>query len=390
MPGHEIPIPPQAAALAKSPLASDGRRPSDASPDESRETNDRDEQRDSHHHGNGRHFPIGTCRSSHICRDWSDVAACATECFGKVTFGGRLSLQPLAVSRVGEEIYIEVRVRPAALADAAECGRVCFKAFAAIASRHGFAADFPSEQAAADLWTGLIAHPGFYCVVAEAAGKLVGCNGLDERAAIFSMGPVTVDPEAQDDGVGRALVTAILQRSAQQRPDGVRLLQAAYHNRSLSLYAKFGFDVREPFAAMQGNPLSLQLPGYRVRTAEGTDRAACNELCMQVHGHDRRGELADALSHGTARVVERRGRVTGYTTGIGYYGHSVAESTDDIVALAGAAEEFPGPGFLLPMRNTELLRWCLGHGLRIKYTMNLMTIGLYQEPRGAFLASVGY
>ena len=42
------------------------------------------------------------------------------------------------------------------------------------------------------------------------------------------------------------------------------------------------------------------------------------------------------------------------------------------------------------MRNTELLRWCLAHGLRVFYVMNLMTIGLYQEPRGAFLASVLY
>ena len=59
-------------------------------------------------------------------------------------------------------------------------------------------------------------------------------------------------------------------------------------------------------------------------------------------------------------------------------------------ALIGAAERFDGPGFLVPMRNTELLRWCLGRRLRVSYMMNLMTIGLYQEPRGAFLASVVY
>ncbi|MDT5066559.1 MAG: hypothetical protein QOK02_2714 [Mycobacterium sp.] len=324
----------------------------------------------------------------------SDVTASATDCICKLTVGARLSLQSLKCVHgpppLSEEIDIEVTLRPATSADACECGRVCFKAFAAIASRHGFPADFSSERAAVELWARLIAHPGFYCVVAEAAGKLLGCNGLDERATIFSMGPVTVDPEAQDAGVGRALVTAILQHSAQLRPSGVRLMQAAYHNRSLSLYAKFGFEVREPFAAMQGNPLAFQLPGYHVRAANPADQAVCNLLCMRVHGHDRVGEFTDAVAHGTARVVERDGRITGYTTGIGYYGHSVAETTDDIVALVGAAEEFPGAGFLLPMRNTGLLRWCLGHGLQITYTMNLMTIGFYDKPRGAFLASVGY
>ena len=101
----------------------------------------------------------------------------------------------------------------------------------------------------------------------------------------------------------------------------------------------------------------------------------------------RGGELLDALTHGGARVVERGGRITGYTTGIGFYGYSVTETNDDLQALISAAEAFPGPGFLVPMRNTELLRWCLARGLRVFLVVNLMTIGLYSEPRGAFLAS---
>ena len=170
----------------------------------------------------------------------------------------------------------------------------------------------------------------------------------------------------------------------------MRLLQVAYHNRSMSLYAKLGFDVQEPFAAMQGDPLALQIPGYEVRAASAADLDACNALCVRVHGHDRGGELRDAQAQGAAQVVERGGRITGYTTGIAFFAHSVAETNDDLHALIGAAAAFPGPGFLVPMRNTELLRWCLAHGLRVFYVMNLMTIGLYQEPRGAFLASVLY
>jgi hypothetical protein len=89
-------------------------------------------------------------------------------------------------------------------------------------------------------------------------------------------------------------------------------------------------------------------------------------------------------------VVERLGRITGYTTGIAVFGHSIAETNDDLAALIGAAEAFSRPGFLVPMRNTDLLRWCLGHRLRVVIMMNLMTIGVYQEPRGPFLASVLY
>ncbi|HKH51848.1 MAG TPA: N-acetyltransferase, partial [Mycobacterium sp.] len=199
-----------------------------------------------------------------------------------------------------------------------------------------------------------------------------------------------VDPDVQNRRIGLALMDAVLQRGAQQRVPGVRLLQSAYHNRSMCLYAKLGFDVREPFAVMQGKPLGLKVPGYAVRPATDADAQACDRVCVRVHGHHRDGEVRDAIAQGTANVVERHGRITGYTTGVALFGHSIAETKDDLQALIAAAEEFAGPGFLVPMRSGDLLRWCLAHDLRVVSMMNLMTIGLYQEPRGAFLASVLY
>jgi len=44
----------------------------------------------------------------------------------------------------------------------------------------------------------------------------------------------------------------------------------------------------------------------------------------------------------------------------------------------------------LPTRNGELLRWCLANGLRIVQPNTLMTLGLYNEPRGAYLPSILY
>lgn len=274
--------------------------------------------------------------------------------------------------------------------DAPECGRICYEAFATLADHHRFPHDFPSPAAATELVSGLIAHPRIFGVAAEVDGRIVGSNFLDERSTISSVGPITVLPEAQNRRVGRALMEAVLDRCATQRPAGVRLLQVAYHNRSLSLYTSLGFDVREPFAAVQGEPVRRQFAGYAVRPATEADVVDCNALCMRVHGHDRAGELADAVPESSAKVVERQGRITGYTTGIGMFAHSVAETNDDLIALIAAADEFSGPGFLVPLRNGELLRWCLRHRLRVVYMLNLMTIGLYQEPRGAFLASIGY
>jgi predicted N-acetyltransferase YhbS len=292
--------------------------------------------------------------------------------------------------RKPEDAAASLTLRPAVRADVPECGRVCYDAFNSIAARHGFPPEYPSVHVATTLVSELIQHPGFFALVAQCDGRVVGSGFLDERSVIVGVGHVTVAPDMQGRGVGRALMTALLQRCAERRVPGVRLLEAAYKNRSMCLYAKLGFDVREPIAVMQGDPMDLRIPGHDVRSATEADFDACNALCVRVHGHDRRGELSEALAKGTARVVERGGRITGYTTGISFYAHSVAETNDDLQALIGAAEAFPGAGFLVPMRNPGLLRWCLAHGLRSVLVLNLMTIGLYSEPRGAFLASVWY
>ena len=120
------------------------------------------------------------------------------------------------------------------------------------------------------------------------------------------------------------------------------------------------------------------------------DLADCNRLCLQVHGHDRDAELLDAIKQRTATVVEREGRISGYATVVLFFGHAVAEDNEDLKALIGAAPGFPGPGSLLPTRNSDLLRWCFENGLRVVQPMTLMSMGLYHEPKGAFLPSVMY
>jgi hypothetical protein len=109
---------------------------------------------------------------------------------------------------------------------------------------------------------------------------------------------------------------------------------------------------------------------------------------FKVHGHDRGGELLDAIKRATATVIEHRGRITGYATAIGFMGHAVGETNEELKALIGAAPAFLGPGFLLPSRNWELFCWCLDNGLRVVQPLNLMSIGLYNEPAGAFLPSI--
>jgi hypothetical protein len=71
-------------------------------------------------------------------------------------------------------------------------------------------------------------------------------------------------------------------------------------------------------------------------------------------------------------------------------GHAVGETTAAVQALIGAAPAVERGGFLVPLRNEELFRWCLTVGFRVAVPQTLMSRGFYQEPVGAFLPSVLY
>jgi hypothetical protein len=185
-------------------------------------------------------------------------------------------------------------------------------------------------------------------------------------------------------------MAAALERTRAAGVPGVRLVQTAYHYRSLALYATLGFEVRETLSVLQGPPIGRAVSGRQARPATPADLRDCDAVCRRVHGHDRSGEVRDAIQARTAMLVDHDGRVTGYTTGFGYADHAVGETNDDLKALLGAAEGFLGLGFLLPSRNTALLGWCLEHGLKIVQQSTLMTIGLYNEPTGAWLPSILY
>jgi len=281
-----------------------------------------------------------------------------------------------------------ITLREAEQEDAERAGTICYEAFRAINEAHGFPPDIPSAEIGIGVLTGMIRRKGIHVVVAEQDGRIVGSNGLDERSEIAGVGPITVDPTLQNAGIGRRLMHHVMERGA--RFDGIRLVQAAFHCRSLSLYTKLGFDPVEPLSCVQGPALAMQLPGTEVRPATPADQAACDDVCRAVHGHTRSGELADAIADRHARVVVRGGRITGYATFVGFFGHAVGLADEDVMALIAAAQGFMGPGFLVPTRNAKLLRWCLEQKLRIEQPLTLMAMGSYQEPRGAYLPSILY
>lgn len=283
-----------------------------------------------------------------------------------------------------------VIIRQATPEDAPICGEICYKAFSTISGEHNFPCDLPHANAAIGVMTMMFSHSAFYCIVAEIGGRIVGSNCLDERSIIAGVGPITIDPDVQNRGTGRLLMQAVMDRAKEHKAPGIRLVQAAFHNRSLALYTRLGFDIREPLACLQGSPIQRTVAGCVVRPAIPADLEACNALSLQVHGFARARELAEGIEHKSAVVVERDHRITGYASSLAFFGHATAETNLDLQALIASAESFGGPGILLPSCNSTLLRWCLSNGLHIVQPMTLMSMGLYNEPNGAWMPSVTF
>src|SRR5262249_17422010 len=150
---------------------------------------------------------------------------------------------------------------------------------------------------------------------------------------IRAVGPIVIDPATQGHGIGRQLMTAVLERARGAR--GVRLLQHTENVQSFSLYASLGFDAREILVVLSGTPASDPRSSWEIRPLTASDMASCESLHESVHGYTRTNELRDLLATGTPVVALRDGRVRAYMTtpAVWLANHGVAETEGDMQAL---------------------------------------------------------
>ncbi len=286
-------------------------------------------------------------------------------------------------------------IRPIEQNDIEICGKIGYEAHKTISSAHGYPPEQPSEEFGIDLIRRLLGNPNSWGILAERQGKTLGSVFLHKfpPSPVAVIGPLTVHPSAEGRGVGRILMDAVLSQARKQNHDQIRLVQSPSHIRSFVLYTKSGFTLREPLFLMQGQPLK-----DRINTSsddvhmlhDDSDVSRCNDLCKLTYGFSREMELRLAKDQGVAALIEREGIITGYSAGIGIFGHAVAKSNEDLKALIANASVIPGPGFFVPARNREIINWLLENGFQIGWPANLMTIGPYQEPLIPFLPSLAY
>jgi ribosomal protein S18 acetylase RimI-like enzyme len=286
---------------------------------------------------------------------------------------------------------VPVTIRAIRPEDVESCGRAAYAAHTTVAMAHNVPCEHPSIEFSIGLIGNKVRDPNAVGFTAERGGRILGSVFLNTfpDTPVAAIGPLTVDPAAEG-AAGRRLMQAAIDEACNRRIEQVRLVQSPSHLRSLALYSKLGFQVREPLVLVTGRPLGWNTENYDVRPATMTDLPDCDRLCTAVHGFARTFELRVAIEQKSARVVERVDHISGYSTGLGFRGYAIGETTEDLKLLIGTAPAVMGPGFFVPIRNGELLRWLFDNGFRASWPASLMTRGHYQEVTGAFMPSIAF
>jgi predicted N-acetyltransferase YhbS len=270
-------------------------------------------------------------------------------------------------------------------------GRICFKAFRTIHDKHAFPRDFPTLDLAMKVISILVDREDFYGVVALIDSKPVGSNFLSLTDPVAGVGPITVDPASQTKGIGRALMEDVIDYARRNSIQRVRLLQDSFNMSSLSLYSSLGFDVKEPVVLMQAAPAPE--PDESVRPVREADMPAIEELSKRIYKVSRSNEVASTVSIDLPAFLRTRGgQITGYLIP-GFFGHGVAETEGDALALiAQSARRIPPElaRFFCPLREGNLYRNALKAGHRAIKVMNLMAMGPYEPPDKTWMPSIAY
>jgi predicted N-acetyltransferase YhbS len=288
--------------------------------------------------------------------------------------------------RKGEDM--EIKIRPAVSSDSAACGKLIAKALAALSQRQGLPAEF-DESSASALTARMLDHPEMYGLVAEAEGQMAGTVFLDERAVVRGIGWLAVEPSFQGRHIGRLMLNEVIERSLTS--PGMRTVVGAESSNAIGLLTSLRFEVKEPVALIRGRLKDAPPAAVRVRAMTNEDIEPCGALTEQAHGFARASELRNAIESGAALVALRDGGIAGYATDLctWHAGHAVALTEEDLKALViGAAAKWNELAFLIPTRQANLFRWCLGQGLRVERPMLLMSLGEYQEPACPWLPSL--
>jgi GNAT superfamily N-acetyltransferase len=266
--------------------------------------------------------------------------------------------------------------------DQTAVAQIILDAFSALDAGHDVPTYLANIDEAQEVAAHLFGIPKVRGFGIDDGGQLVGVGFLHDLGDVgMAISPLAVAPAAQARGVGQAILDRMVEEAGDR---SIRLLQDAFNNGTLALYAHYGFIVREQLTCVTGQPADAPVNAWRAR-ATGDD-ARAEALHRRVMGFDR-------PSFPTRPIVTKHdGELDGFIVPGTEYPFAVAERESTLKDLIRAiAQEFDKPVTLaIPAAHTDTLRWMLDNHGRVIRSMNLMIRGTYTRPDGARLNSGSY
>ena len=193
----------------------------------------------------------------------------------------------------------------------------------------------------------------------RARGNIIGFGLLHKSAAsdderIGGVGPVAVAVDCQVQGIGKALMHALMTEARRLNYTSLRLGQVAAVTRSFALYVSLGFDFKDLITVLVGWPrveVTVAAPSLarelEIRAMRLEDVDACVRLCRDVMGFGRRNDLLLTLEHSAtgpfALVAFRRAKRDPAAAAADADGDAKA-ATGDASELVGYSQGFWRPG----------------------------------------------
>lgn len=233
-------------------------------------------------------------------------------------------------------------IRNMTRADLARVGDILFDAFNGGAAKYGYAPRMHGRQEGTSWAWALLRHGPGDVLVAELEGRLAGICCLNPRGLHGGIGPVAVDPSFQGYGVGRRLMSAVLERA--EGLQSVRLFQETFNPASLALYSSFEFaPVAEllDVSRKPGVPDAVNPSGDVTEVAD-EDLDAVHAYDAPRSKFDRRSDLAYFRKWGKVFVTRNQSQIRGYLACLPaaqsvQLGPLVAEGEDEATRLFGHA-----------------------------------------------------
>lgn len=293
---------------------------------------------------------------------------------------------------------MSLTVREMREADVPRVGAVMVAAFNDVFRRHGYPEPFASLDVGTALAAGYLRLEPEGCFTAVRDGEIVGSGFVHPRGDTAGIGPITVDPAAQAQGAGRALMRAVMDVPC----PSLRLVQDAFNAVSFPLYVTLGFAACGTIASLvrPATP-GRDLPAESAADLEIRDwqPADFDPLCAidtRLTGIARPGDLRFFQSKPPQIAAWRRGRPVGYlcllrTTAGTFLGPAAAVDEAALHALIDTAARREAGRTLrmrFPARHAALLRALLAAGFRVENLQTYMVRGPWTPPRGVELLAL--